>query len=47
MHDVLHACAPCQVRTIPLFTKKEHINTLAPLHHGEIWVMLHNLGNVS
>ena len=35
-----------QLRVMPLFSTREHPNTLAPLAPGELWVMLHNLGEV-
>ncbi|GAX82340.1 hypothetical protein CEUSTIGMA_g9769.t1 [Chlamydomonas eustigma] len=35
------------VRAVPLFTKKQHINTLAPQHDGKVWAMLHNMGRSS
>jgi hypothetical protein len=42
-----HVLPPAlQLRTMPLFTLKEHPNTLAPLADGEIWAVLHNLGEV-
>jgi hypothetical protein len=31
---------------MPLFTLKDHINTLAPFSPNETLVMLHNLGSV-
>lgn len=35
-------------RTLPLFTKKDHVNTLAPSADGTaLWAVLHNLGQVS
>ena len=36
-----------QVRKMPLFTLKEHVNTLAPIEEGELWVVLHNMGKAS
>ena len=38
---------PLQVRTMPLFTRLQHVNTLAPLRLGELWAVLHNMGKVS
>lgn len=35
-----------QVRAMPLFTLKDHVNTLAPLRPNEMLAVLHNLGNV-
>lgn len=32
---------------MPLFTRKHHVNTLAPLEPGKLWAVLNNLGNVS
>eukprot|EP00798_Chlamydomonas_sp_ICE-L_P024239 gene24239-9838_t len=32
------------VKKWPLFSLKQHMNTLAPLDEDEIWVVLHNLG---
>ena len=29
-----------------LFTLRQHVNTLAPLDGGSVWVVLHNLGKV-
>ncbi len=29
-----------------LFTRKQHVNTLAPLDDKSLWVVLHNLGKV-
>lgn len=34
------------IRTLDLFTAKEHINTLAAMDDKSIWVVLHNLGKV-
>ena len=34
------------VRTLPLFTAKEHINTLAMFDDEHLLVVLHNLGKV-
>mmetsp|Transcript_4963 Transcript_4963/g.10317 ORF Transcript_4963/g.10317 Transcript_4963/m.10317 type:complete len:1029 (-) Transcript_4963:154-3240(-) len=31
-------------KTLPVFTRAEHINTLAPTDHGTAWVVLHNIG---
>lgn len=31
---------------MPLFTLKDHVNTLAPLRPNEMLAVLHNLGNV-
>lgn len=36
-----------QLKTFKMFTLKEHVNTLAPLENGKLWVVLHNLGAVS
>jgi hypothetical protein len=33
-----------QVRSMKLFTLKQHVNTLAPTPTGTLWAMLHNLG---
>ncbi|PSC71222.1 green algal specific Aspartyl Asparaginyl beta-hydroxylase [Micractinium conductrix] len=33
------------LRELPLFTLKEHVNTLAPTPDGRLWAMLHNLGS--
>ncbi|CAD7696637.1 unnamed protein product [Ostreobium quekettii] len=33
-----------QLRRLPLFTRKEHVNTLAPVTEGSMWAVLHNLG---
>jgi hypothetical protein len=40
------SCA-AQVRSLPLFTLREHLNTLAPTADGRLWGVLHNLGNSS
>ena len=32
---------------MPLFTRQQHVNTLAPLRLGELWAVLHNMGKVS
>lgn len=32
---------------MPLFTLKDHVNTLAPLRPNETLAILHNLGTVS
>lgn len=37
---------PPQVRTMPLFSLKDHPNTLAPLGPDNLLVVLHNLGTV-
>ena len=34
------------VRRLPLFTLKEHLNSIAPLEPGVLWGILHNLGAV-
>jgi hypothetical protein len=34
------------LRTLRLFTREEHVNTLAPGPDGRLWAMLHNLGKV-
>ena len=34
------------LRTFPLFTAREHINTLAAVDDDSLWVVLHNLGKV-
>jgi hypothetical protein len=34
------------VRTLDLFTVKEHINTVAVFDSSSVWVVLHNLGRV-
>jgi len=33
-----------EFKRFPVFTKREHINTLAPTNHGTTWVVLHNAG---
>lgn len=33
-------------RTLRLFSSRDHINTLAPLSDEDLWVVLHNLGEV-
>lgn len=38
--------ARLQVRGMRLFTRKQHVNTLAPLDDKSLWVVLHNLGKV-
>lgn len=38
--------AMTQLRRFPLFTKQEHINTLASYDGKTMWVVLHNLGQV-
>ncbi len=35
-----------QLRSMSLFTLKQHVNTLAPLEGDSVWVVLHNLGKV-
>lgn len=35
------------IRSLNLFTEKEHVNTLSPTAYGTMWAMLHNLGPVS
>lgn len=37
-----HWCS--QIRELPLFTLREHINTLGPTVDGKLWGVLHNLG---
>ncbi|GBG28472.1 Hypothetical Protein FCC1311_046952 [Hondaea fermentalgiana] len=32
------------VKMLPVFTRSEHINTIAPTDHGTAWVVLHNVG---
>ena len=34
------------LRTLDIFTVKEHINTVAVLDSSSVWVVLHNLGRV-
>lgn len=34
------------VRSLDLFTAKEHINTVAVFDSASVWVVLHNLGEV-
>ncbi len=34
------------VRRLPLFSLKEHLNSVAPLEPGVLWGILHNLGAV-
>lgn len=34
------------VRTLDIFTVKEHINTVAVFDSSSVWVVLHNLGQV-
>ncbi|KAG1681109.1 hypothetical protein FOA52_015551 [Chlamydomonas sp. UWO 241] len=33
------------VTTMPLFTRRHHVNTLAPLVRGQMWAVLNNLGD--
>ncbi|KXZ44217.1 hypothetical protein GPECTOR_71g578 [Gonium pectorale] len=33
-----------KLRSMRLFTLRQHVNTLAPLEDGAVWVVLHNLG---
>ncbi|PNW88504.1 hypothetical protein CHLRE_01g032400v5 [Chlamydomonas reinhardtii] len=33
-----------KLRSMSLFTLRQHVNTLAPLDGGSVWVVLHNLG---
>eukprot|EP00955_Chlamydomonas_euryale_P078575 363171-Chlamydomonas_euryale.AAC.12 len=35
------------VAEMALFTRKHHVNTLAPLEPGKVWAVLNNLGDVS
>jgi hypothetical protein len=44
-HQPTHPPTP-QVRTMPLFSLKDHPNTLAPLGPDNLLVVLHNLGTV-
>ena len=34
------------LRRLPLFSLKEHLNSIAPLEPGILWGILHNLGAV-
>ena len=47
-HSMPATRPPCllQLHRWPLFTKRDHINTLAPLEPGFLWAVLHNLGEV-
>ncbi|GAX82193.1 hypothetical protein CEUSTIGMA_g9621.t1 [Chlamydomonas eustigma] len=35
------------VKSLSLFTPKQHVNTLAPLEEGKLWALLHNMGKSS
>ena len=39
--------AHAQVRSLKLFTEKQHINTVAPLAPNEVWVVAHDFNQVS
>lgn len=34
------------LRRLALFSRREHVNSVAPLAPGDLWVVLHNLGKV-
>lgn len=49
--DAQEPCFAClltwpQLHTARLFSKRDHINTLAPLGADQLWGVLHNLGKV-
>jgi hypothetical protein len=47
--DFFLCCSTWQVRSMLLFSQKDHPNTLAAVagEPDHLWVLLHNLGDVS